>query len=216
MVMYRRTKKTRPRLLRYTHLAAAIHLLREETITLLNPASWDDKNDAYYMDRFRQCKNAGTVLALCFAEGYERYHHWKVFANGPNGVCIRFDKERLLSSLPPSGEIIRGPVEYVPVQNITKKDLNEAKLPFMKRTPYKDEKEYRLIYVEVDHTIDSRDFQVSLSSISQITLSPWMPAQLADSVKQFLQPICRPHKIQISHSNLLNSERWKKAATNIR
>ena len=217
MVMYHRkaTTKTRPQILRYTHLAATIHLLREEKITLLNPASWDDKNDAYYMDRFRRCRNARTVLALCFAEGYERYHHWKVFASGANGVCIRFDKERLLSSLPSSGTIIRGSVKYVPVQKITEKDLTEANLPFVKRSPYKDEKEYRIVYVDVDQTIDSKDFEISLGSVQQITLSPWMPEQLADAVKGFLQPICRPHRIQISHSNLVNSERWKEAANNI-
>jgi hypothetical protein len=32
---------------RYTNLAAVVHLLHAKAITLLNPATWDDRNDAY-------------------------------------------------------------------------------------------------------------------------------------------------------------------------
>jgi hypothetical protein len=49
---------------RYTNLAAAIHMLRTKSITLLNPATWDDKNDAYYMAEYKRLKDAATVLAF--------------------------------------------------------------------------------------------------------------------------------------------------------
>ena len=47
----------------YTNLAAAIHLLRTKTITLLNPATWADKNDAYYVAEYKRLKHAVTLLA---------------------------------------------------------------------------------------------------------------------------------------------------------
>jgi len=34
---------------RYTNIPALLYLLRERKITLLDPASWDDKNDFYFL-----------------------------------------------------------------------------------------------------------------------------------------------------------------------
>ena len=39
-------------------------MLRTKSITLLNPATWDDKNDAYYMAEYKRLKDAATVLAF--------------------------------------------------------------------------------------------------------------------------------------------------------
>jgi hypothetical protein len=41
---------------RFTNLAAAIHMLRTRTITLLDPNTWDDKNDAYFMAEYKRQK----------------------------------------------------------------------------------------------------------------------------------------------------------------
>jgi hypothetical protein len=65
---------------RFTNLAAAIHMLRARKITLLDPNTWDDKNDAYFMAEYKRQKGLATLLALCFADCDETYHHWRVFA----------------------------------------------------------------------------------------------------------------------------------------
>jgi hypothetical protein len=64
---------------RYTNLTATIHILKSRTISLLSPELWDDRNDAYFMSRYKELKSAKSVLALCFAETSETYHHWRVF-----------------------------------------------------------------------------------------------------------------------------------------
>jgi len=81
---------------RYTNLAATVHLLRNRCLTLLNPESWDDRNDAYFLAQYKERTNASSVLALCFAEASETYHHWRVFSSGGDGVCIEFDRPKLL------------------------------------------------------------------------------------------------------------------------
>jgi hypothetical protein len=48
---------------RYTNLAATIHMLCTKCITLLNPATWDDKNDAYFMAEYKRTVVAGGVAA---------------------------------------------------------------------------------------------------------------------------------------------------------
>ena len=105
---------------RYTNLAATIHMLRTQSITLLNPATWDDKNDAYFMAEYKRLKQAKTVLALCFAEQKETYHHWRVFSHGSDGVCIEFDKDKLLSTFENDDQIKRSNVFYKLIQEMSK------------------------------------------------------------------------------------------------
>ena len=92
---------------RYTNLASAIHMLDRKVITLLSPAYWDDRNDAYVLNKERS--TAKSVLALCFAETFETYHHWRVFASGRDGVCIEFDKQKLLTRSGRTTGSTRGP-----------------------------------------------------------------------------------------------------------
>ncbi len=72
---------------RYTDLPALIYLLNERKITLLDPKSWDDQNDAYFLALYKEKKNLRSVLALCFSQAPETYHHWRVFASGSSGAC---------------------------------------------------------------------------------------------------------------------------------
>jgi hypothetical protein len=67
---------------RYTNLASALHILRNKCLTLLSPATWDDRNDAFFMAEYKRLKEAKTVLAICFAVREETYHHWQIFSHG--------------------------------------------------------------------------------------------------------------------------------------
>jgi hypothetical protein len=97
---------------RYTNLASTINLLDKRAITLLNPEFWEDKNDAHFMSEYKTYVKARTVLAICFAEGDETYHHWKVFSSGADGICIVFDKEKLLSAFNGNEKITMGSIDY--------------------------------------------------------------------------------------------------------
>jgi hypothetical protein len=83
---------------RYTTLPILLDILQQKHITLLSPATWEDWNDAYYLERYKQESKLRTVLAACFSERGETFHHWRVFSNGSSGVCIEFDKRSLLKS----------------------------------------------------------------------------------------------------------------------
>jgi IS66 Orf2 like protein len=84
---------------RYTQLPALLYMLTERKLSLLDPGSWDDKNDSYYLDLYREKKKVKTVLALCFAMDAETYQHWTVFPGGSAGVCIQFEKKKLVAAL---------------------------------------------------------------------------------------------------------------------
>jgi hypothetical protein len=202
--------------LRYTNLAATIHLLNAKNITLLNPATWDDKNDAYFMAEYKRHKMAKTVLALCFAERSQTYHHWRVFSHGSDGVCIEFDKDKLLSAFTGALEIKTGYVDYKTIKQLKNiRDIDPDALPFLKRSPYKDEGEFRIVYVDTNRAMETKDYKIAVGWIRRITLSPWITKALADSVKDALKTIEGCSGVKIALSTLVDNEAWKKCTARV-
>jgi len=205
-----------PVLRRYTNLAAAIHLLQTKNITLLNPATWDDTNDAYFMAEYKRYKKAKSVLALCFTMQSETYHHWHVFSNGSDGVCIDFEKDTLLPTFGSGPTIRLGLVRYRKIKELTaSKSIDVETLPFLKRLPYEDEREFRVVYVSKSSAVEFKDYPVKVAWIRRITLSPWMSRALAASVRDNLRAIEGCARLKISRSTLVDNETWKSCTANV-
>jgi Protein of unknown function (DUF2971) len=202
---------------RYTNLAATIHLLKDKSITLLNPATWDDKNDAYFMAEYKRYKEAKSVLALCFAETNETYHHWRVFSNGPDGVCIEFYKDKLLSTFEGDQQIVSGYVQYKWLKDIKMmKSVKVDELPFLKRYPYEEEHEYRVVYVDTEDAKEYQDYAIEIEWIKRITLSPWISQTLTGSVRHTLRSIEGCSGLKIRRSTLVGNDNWKKLTARVR
>jgi hypothetical protein len=197
---------------RYTNLAATINTLRHKKITLLDPASWDDRNDAYFLSQYRKRKPARTVLALCFALAPETYHHWRVFSQGTDGVCIEFDKDKLLHALQGCKELRAEPVIYKEIKEVRASRPNVDELPFLKRYPYRDEREFRLIYTDTNQDLDVKELDIPIECIRRVTLSPWLHASLSESVKATLSEIEGCKELAIYRSQLIEYEKWKRVA----
>ena len=61
-------EKRRPSLLRrYTDLTTTIDLLSRKRLVLLDPAFWDDRNDSYFIGKYKEQIGAKSVLALCMS-----------------------------------------------------------------------------------------------------------------------------------------------------
>ncbi len=206
----RKRQPTLPAFRRYTNLAAAIHMLQTQQITLLNPTTWDDKNDAYFMAEYKRIIGAQTVLAVCFAQSSETYHHWRVFSNGSDGVCIEFDKDALVSMFSLRASIRTGRVKYHLIDTLLRKSkIDPHELPFLKRRPYKDEREYRIVYVDEVKAQEFQNFPIQATWIKRITLSPWMSTALRYSVVKTLKSIPGCAGLSIVRSTLLENDRWK-------
>jgi len=80
---------------RYTDLASLLHMLRRDAITLLRPDTWDDRNDRLLMEAYAERMGMETLLALCLTSRGETYHHWKIFTDRNNGVCVHFRRQEL-------------------------------------------------------------------------------------------------------------------------
>lgn len=202
-------QKKKEYLNRYTSLPIAIDILTKRRITLLNPQTWEDRNDAYYIEKYREKKNIKTLLAICFATRPETFHHWKVFSNGYSGVCIQFDRVKLLKAFPKSEGFRFAMIEYMLVKNVKNPPI--ANWPFLKRKAFKDEGEFRIIYENKTVEELNKHVDLNLDVINKITLSPWLHSTVADSVKNLIKTISGCEHIKIKHSTLIDNNGWKRA-----
>lgn len=153
-----------------------------------------------------------SVLALCFAQAIETYHHWRVFSTGSDGVCIRLDAAKLQKAMSLDDHIISRVVDYRKIDDADMKDLKTDDMPFVKRYPYRDESEFRILYIDEIETKETVQLEIPLDCIECITLSPWMPEDLADAVKSTLKGIMGCEELRIYQSTLIENERWKRFA----
>lgn len=198
---------------RYTDLPALIQILTNRKLTLLDPSFWDDKNDSYFLATYKEKKELQSVLALCFTKESETYHHWRVFSSGASGVCVNFDSEKLETAFAKAKGVKFQEVTYLAVKELRDNRPTIARLPFVKRIPYKHEKEFRALWESESDKVFSLDVPIDISSITRITLSPWMHPSLRVNVAKLLKMIDGCKSIPIVRSTLIENTQWKSYGT---
>lgn len=198
-------------LMKYTSLSSTIHILRERALPLLDPDRWDDKNDGHVMRRYAEAMGRGPVRATCFTQANDTYHHWSVFAGGSDGVRLEVDKEKLLTSLTGS-DVIAGEMQYLSIKALRAPGaVRPEALAFVKRLPYADEREFRLL----KFADGPAACPIALSWLKRVTLSPWMPAPVATSVKQTLKALPGCANLRVYQSTLIGNADWRAAADGV-
>lgn len=194
---------------RYTDLPALLHMLSSRSVTLLDPKTWDDQNDSYFIGIYKEKKPCESVLALCFSQAPETYHHWRVFSNGPAGVCLVFDRKKLIEDLTTNPSISHGEMKYLTLPKAKSRVFRVDELPFVKRYGYKPENEFRAIYTSTTEKLQSIKVPIRLESIRSISLSPWMHQSLSDATTKSIRGIVGCEKLRVSRSTLISNEQWK-------
>lgn len=192
---------------RYTTLSSAIHILKNRELTLLPISSWDDKNDTYFVDLYRKYYDATGVFALCFTAAKETYHHWKVFTQGIEGVCLEFHKEPFIENLQKKRGIECKYVKYTPLDKVSNYHVND--LPFLKREGYADEAEVRVIALS-NSKKPKKTLTFDFTNLKRIRFNPWMPYDLCETLKEILGAIEGCSDIELRRSFLTNSGEWKR------
>lgn len=196
---------------RYTSLPIAMDVLANRHITLLSPETWEDRNDAYYLEQYKQERKLGTLVAVCFSICSETFHHWKVFSSGSAGVCIEFNTERLLKAFGKGAGFRTGKVEYCLIRDVKNKRPPLNRWPFLKRRAFRDEQEFRILYESDNEKLRLKSVGIDLASVQKITLSPWLPALVAKSVVGIIKKIDGCSKMDVRVSSLLDNAGWRKA-----
>ena len=194
---------------RFTSLPIALDVLYARRITLLSPETWEDRNDAYYLERYRDERKLRSLLAICFSLRGETFHHWRVFSNGSAGACIEFDKDKLLRLISGKKGFRHDKVSYHWIGDLRKQKPALESWPFSKRKPFEDEAEYRITFESKTDSLRAYSVPIDLSVIRKVTLSPWLPDGVAKSVITVIRAIHGCANLDVSRSSLINNAGWR-------
>ena len=192
---------------RYTDLASLLHMLRRGAITLLRPDTWDDRNDRLLMETYADRMKMKTLLALCLTSRGETYHHWKIFTDRNNGVCIHFRREELKRDMRAAGVRLEK-VEYLRLHELDE-DHAVEQLPFLKRFGYGDEGEYRAVYQNKNEEPVLKQIPIGPGTIERVTLNPWMAGPVFDAVREVIEAQRGDANFTVDHSSLIDNRRWR-------
>jgi hypothetical protein len=163
--------------MRYTNIAAAIDILARQELVLLDPISWDDRNDRHFMNLYKEYIGADGLYAACCTLSNETYHHWHVFG-GRSGAYLEFEKSELeahLKGLKKSGHRLRfEEVNYYTLNAIGEGKLTPEDMPFAKRWGFNAEEEYRII-AEGDADQITYSIPLPVGLIRKVVINSWLP-----------------------------------------
>ena len=204
------TKKKIIKLNRFTTLPVLLDLLQRQKLTLLDPKSWEDKNDSEIILEYKKRKKIKNLFAICLSCGDETIHHWKTFSNGSSGCLIEFDAQKLFNIIDNIPNLKHREVTYRKLSDIESKSavLNVDDIPFTKRWPYRCEEEYRII-VESNNDKDKHyDIDIPLDIIKRITINQQMPDKIYETIKDYLKNLKGNPDSRINRSTLFENKRW--------
>lgn len=206
------------RLRRYTDISILIDMLVNKRVAVIGYGSWIDANDRRSMSVWQSTLNYGFVGALCLTEASETFHHWQTFASGQSGVCVVFDKTKLVEMFKrhglfgSDGHFLTGPMEYVSMRDIGNIDASDIhKLPFLKRIGFRDEREFRVVGYLVENGISAMYVPLNFDAIREVIFSPFMHPAIAKSCKAAIRSIRGNYNFKIYQSRLTDNHTWQKA-----
>ncbi len=214
-------KKKEVLIRRYMPITALIDTLRRQKLAILNPESWDDRNDRLFMRVYKNHTKAGGLYGMCAALRGETYHHWKIFAGGASGVCLvlkRKPLEAYLDSRPlgPRTKIRYDGVNYLTLDEVKKLSPNRImELPFLKRYGFKDENEYRIVIETDADQLPAIFIDCPHKWIDTVYLNPWLYEDQAQSLTETIREMLGCEKLEVKRSQLIDSTTWRKAAERI-
>lgn len=197
---------------RYTEIPYLIDYLCSEELALLDPTTWDDRNDSFYIEEYARQSDIKSVYALCLADCAETYHHWRVFAHGSGGACIQFNRDKFMAAISKVDGLRAERVVYKTIKQLRDEKPLLNDLPFLKRYAFQHEDEFRLFYPSKTKGDLIHRIPVPLSCIDRVILSPWLARSVSDRVKKTLKSIPRCSNVKIYRSTLVENEDWKKFA----
>lgn len=201
---------------RYTSIAATIDILRRKQLPLLDPQSWDDRNDRYFMGLYKEAQGINGLYGLCAATCSETYHHWRVFTAAADGACIEIKREPLEIALSALPGVRFGEIDYLLLEEVERLGpADRARLPFVKRAGFAPEDEYRIIAETNSVQTQALAIEFPTKLINKIYLNPWLPAPIADSLVEIIRSIPGSEKLSVSRSHLIDNGRWKRSGDRV-
>lgn len=201
-------------LYRYTDLVRLFDMLEKSAVSLVGPERWDDQNDASFLARYKELTGAKTLLALCFCEQAEMFHHWRVFASKIDAVRVEFSKPALLKFFQAEGFRFKR-MKYEAIDSARNRRVLLEELPFLKRAPYRDEREFRIVYESSEEAVDLKQVRIDLRCIRRVTIGPWVPQPMARVLKTAIKDVADCRHIKVHSTTVLANKEWMSVAKKV-
>lgn len=199
----------------YTQFPVLLDILNRQKLVLGNPSAWDDKTDFCILKEYA---NSRDVRVLCLTKhpdiAKDNILHWKIYAPGKSGCRIDFDKKLLENAAKEQSATLKK-IEYLSSMGLEEQPAKwKGKLPFLKRSPYTFENEWRIIWIgnlkkDCDFELDISKL-ISKGIIKSIKLSPELPKNLAKNMCSFLKGAYKKYGINYAQSWLYRNPDWER------
>ncbi|MDR2731959.1 MAG: DUF2971 domain-containing protein [Fibromonadaceae bacterium] len=199
----------------YTQFHVLVDILHKKHIVFGNPCNWEDKTDYKILREYAEELGLGDedIRALCFTELpkklYDSILHWKIYAPGKAGCRIDFDKNILKNVIEQHGLELKK-MDYLNTEDLEKHPEKwHGKPPFLKRSPYNYEHEWRVLRLgklKKDDVFELNIENVFSKIIKCVKLSPDMPRKLAKNLRDFIND----YGIKAEHSWICENPEWER------
>lgn len=171
--------------------------------------SWDDDNDRYTLQMYRDYISPQNVLALCFCDGAGNAYHWtalgKIDSNDPYSeikCSIVLNKDTFLKHIDSVNGISHHEMMYCKNNQVAEHQMED--LPYLKRKEFSVENEYRVIYMG-----DKSEFFLSgiIPYIDKIVIG-LCDKEDFDRIKQHIVTTSHINEAKITQNLLKGSEEW--------
>jgi hypothetical protein len=188
---------------RYTTLPVALDVLTFKRVALLDPAGWQDRADAFFMDEYAKRLGCGGVRAACLTSSAETFHHWSVYADR-EGVCFVFRPNHIEDAARQAGFQCREVAYWGNLTFLFVPKPQTEDLPFLKGLGYQDEREVRIVG-QCDTGAGPLYLPISLDMIAEVVVSPWLPLGLLPALQRSLRNAAGHEELQVRRSPLLDN-----------
>lgn len=171
--------------------------------------SWDDKNDKYTLQKYREYVYPQNVLVLCFCDGAGNVYHWTALGKtDPNDsdsqikCSIVLNKDTFLKHIDSIVGMSHHEMMYCKNNKVAEHQMEN--LPYLKRNEFAIEKEYRIIY-----TGDKSGFFLSdiIPYIDKIVIGLCTEEKF-DKIKQHIVTTFHIDEAKITQNLLNGSKEW--------
>lgn len=202
-----------PYLCRYIDATELLDCIENKRLILRDPKFWEDRNDYFLIKQYIESRGLTNIYASCFTSNDDAYHFWKIYANRPTGICIKFDTAKLLESIKKDSEaqcFRFDAVQYRTLKDVTQNEVNINEYPFIKRLAFKAEEEVRLFFEQTKTDLPYRTLRIEIDSIKEIVISPLIRDEFVEGFLRIIKSVEDLSKIRIRKSTILDSPTWQK------
>jgi len=172
---------------------------------------WCDHNDRKNLEIYEKHIDK-KIYVMCFVQDQESHFYWDSIGGGTD-CRISFNGPKLIEKLKNTG-IRWGSMNYVKLNDlpkeIKKKTFKLNDVPFLKRQPYNQEKEFRIVWEGIEQENEIKIFDINFGVIDSITLSDSIPENVANSVKEIIRKIDGFDVERLYRGTVHDNKQWLK------